>query len=46
MPQDELVGKKISVNEQGTFPEALEEKEYLPPVEEGMGNSGRIQRIC
>ena len=29
------------MDEQRTFPEAPEEKENLPPVEEGTGNSGR-----
>jgi len=44
--QDEPAGKKSSVDEQGEFPEAPGEKESLPPVEEGMGNSRRVQRSC
>ncbi len=46
MPQDELVGKKTGMDEQGAFPEAPGEKENLPPVEEETGNLGIIQRIC
>lgn len=46
MPQDELAGKKTAVDEQGVFPEALGKKENLPPVEEGMDNSRRVQRSC
>ena len=46
VPQDELAGKKISVDEQGAFPEAPWEKENLTPVEEGKGNLRRVQRIC
>lgn len=32
--------------EQGTFAVTLGEKESLPPVEEGIGNSGRAQGSC
>lgn len=46
MPQDELEGKNTRVYEQGTFSEATGEKESPPPMEEGMGNSGRVQRNC
>ena len=46
VPQDELVGKKTNVDEHGAFPEAPGEKESLPPVEEGIGNSRRLQRSC
>ena len=46
MPQDELVGKKTGMDEQGAFPEAPVEKENLPSVEVGMGNSKRVQRSC
>ena len=44
MPQDELAGKKTDMDEQGTFPEGPGETESLPPVEEGTGNSRRVQR--
>ena len=43
VPQDEPAGKKTGVDEQGTLTETLGEKESLPPVEEEVGNSGRIQ---
>jgi len=32
------------MDEQGVFPEASGEEENLPPVEEGMDNSERVQR--
>jgi len=37
---------KIAVDKQGAFPEAPAEKENLPPVEEGTGKMGRVQRSC
>lgn len=40
--QGEWEGKKTGVEEPETFPEAPEEKEN--PVEEGTGNSRRVQR--
>ena len=46
VPQDELVGKKTNVDEQGAFPEAPGEKENLLSMEEGKGNSSRVQRSC
>jgi len=41
--QNEPAGKKTGVDEQGAILETPREKENLPPVEEGMGNSERIQ---
>ena len=46
MPQDELTGKKTSMDEQGAFPEAPGEKENLLSMEEGKDNSSRVQRSC
>lgn len=40
--QDELAEKKTRVNERGAFPDALGEN--LPPMEERMSSSGRVQR--
>ena len=44
VPQGELAGKKTDTDEQGTSPEGPGETESLPPVEEGTGNSRRVQR--
>lgn len=46
VPQDEPMGKMTGMDEQGAFPEAPGEKENLIPLEEGIGNSGRVQRSC
>ena len=46
MLQEELSGKKMVRGEQGAFPEAPGEKGNLPPVEERMSNSRRVQRSC
>ena len=45
-PQDEPIGKKTGVDEQGDFPEAPGQKDNLTPVEAGTENSGREQRSC
>ena len=37
-------GKKTNVDTQGISSEAPSVKESLPPVEEGTGNSRRVQR--
>ena len=46
VPQDEPEGKMTHVDEQRAFPGAPGEKENLPPVEEGTGNSSWVQRSC
>ena len=44
--QNEPAEKKTGVDEHGVFPVAPGEKEDLLPVEEGIGNSERVQRSC
>ena len=46
VPQSEPVRKKTGMDDQGDFLEAPAEKENLPPVEEGRGNSRGVPRIC
>jgi len=45
MPYDEPAGMKTGVDEKGSFSEAPGKKS-LPPVEEGTGNTRRVQRNC
>lgn len=46
MPTDEPEETKTSMEKQRVFPEAPGEKGNLPPVEERMSNSRRVQRSC
>ena len=46
MLQDELAGKRTTVDEQGASPEAPGEKDNLSYVEERIGNSRRAQVSC
>lgn len=46
MPKPMLVGKKTRLAEQRASSETQEEKESLRPLEEGVDNSGGLQRCC